>query len=826
MEGMLADRYRIIKELGRGGMGIVYEAEDTKLQRHVAIKLLPPDLTRDSQAKERFIVEARAASALDHPNICNIHEIDETPEGRMFISMACYEGETLKERIERGSMGFEESLDIAIQVADGLAEAHEKGIVHRDIKPSNIMVTAKGQVKLMDFGLAKLAGQAEITKPGSTLGTVAYMSPQQARGVEIDQRTDIWSLGVVLYRMVTGRLPFKGAYDQAVVYSIISEEPEPVTAEREDVPAALALIIKKALAKDPDERYQGAADLAADLKNLKAALESGRTIDVPTHLIAIDEASRKPARRRFEYVVIGVIAAIAVALAVRTFLMRGDEQSFSIAQENSVAVMPFENLTGDSEYDMWQDGLPELLITALSASQDLYVLDSRTMSDILSSMEQPHTAQILPSVGSEIATRAKVKTFILGNILKAGEKLRIQVKLLDTVTGEVVRSDFIDGEGQDDFFNMAETLSDHVKDYLEIKAFAEDPDYPLSDVLTSSAEAYRHYIEGRSLFIASDYQAAIESFTRAVEIDTNFTTAQAHLAIVFWNMGRIDEAQGWFDRAYSRKNEVPYKSQLILEAVRAGFERRMDEVIRWYKKILEIDPQLRWVWFNVGYTYIKTEQFDQAIQPLEKALELSRQWGSTWQWVWVYYHLGTAYSKIGKQDRAIDVYEEALTVAPENLYVMRGLATAYLAKGDTAHAWAYLREWRSKREGEGWSEARLTATEGYIYEEIGDNEKAEESYRRAVGLDPDDHKVKNDLAYFLIDHTIDVDEGLEIVECALEMSPNTPDYLDTQGWGYYKQGRCDEALEILEYAWELKPYYNHGIYTHKEEVAAAIAEDE
>jgi tetratricopeptide (TPR) repeat protein/tRNA A-37 threonylcarbamoyl transferase component Bud32 len=824
LEDMFARKYRMLEELGRGGMGVVYKAEDMKLQRHVALKLLPPDLTRDSQAKQRFILEARAASALDHPNICTIHEIDETPDGRMFIAMTYYEGETLKARIDRGPMEIEEALDLAIQVADGLAEAHGKGIIHRDIKPSNIVVTPKGQVKVMDFGLAKLAGQAEITRSGSTVGTVAYMSPEQARGVEVDQRTDIWSLGVVLYHMLAGERPFKGAYDQAVIYSIISEEPKPLVSLREDVPGALALIVAKALAKNPDDRYQVMEDFLGDLKNLKAALEAGRVPSTPSHLIALEEALKRPARRKLAYV--GIVVAVAVAAAVATWglLKREAGVPFKISQHNSVAIIPFENLTGDSEYDMWREGIPELLITALSTSRDLYVLDSQTLAEIIKSMGGGEPGHIAASIGLDIAAKANVKTFILGNILKAGEKLRIQVKMLDTKSGEVIRSDIVEGDAQNDFFRMAETLSDHVKDYLEIKAYAEDPDYPLSDVLTSSVEAYRHYVEGRSLFIASDYQGAIESFTRAVEIDTNFTTAQAHMAIVFYNMGRLDESKYWFQKAYSRKNEVPYKAQLILEAVRAGFDRKMDEVIRWYRKILEIDPQLRWVWYNIGYTYIKMEQYEEAIPPLEKALDLSRQWGSTWHWVWVYYRLGTAYHKVGKPRRAIEIYEEGLTLAPDNVYVMAGLATSYLALGDTTRAGACLRQWSPACKEQGWSDVRLTAALGSIYAEAGDLVKAEEYYRRAVELDPADDMALNALAYFLIDNDINVEEGLELSDRALELSPDNPGYLDTRGWGYCKQGRCEEALKVLEYAWNLTPYYYHGIYSHIEQAKAALAE--
>jgi serine/threonine protein kinase len=258
-------------------MGVVYKAEDTKLKRTVALKFLPPELTRDEEAKQRFIHEAQAASALDHNNICTIHEIGETDDGQMFIAMACYEGETLKSRIAKGPLRIEEALDVAIQVVQGLQKAHEKGIVHRDIKPANVLVTADSVAKILDFGLAKLAGQTKLTKTGSALGTAAYMSPEQARGEEVDRRTDIWSLGVIMYEMITSQLPFKSEYDEAVVYSILNEAPAPVTGLRSGIPMELERIVNKCMEKNPAERYQHLDDLLADLKAMKKKFESSRS---------------------------------------------------------------------------------------------------------------------------------------------------------------------------------------------------------------------------------------------------------------------------------------------------------------------------------------------------------------------------------------------------------------------------------------------------------------------------------------------------------------------------------------------------------------------
>jgi Tol biopolymer transport system component len=267
--GQKLSNYKILEKLGGGGMGVVYKAEDLKLDRFVALKFLPPTFSFDEEAKLRFIHEAKAASALDHPNICNIHEINETDDNQLYLVMACYEGETLKQKLLKGSLRIDKAIDISIQIAQGLTRSHEEGISHRDIKPANIIITDRSEVKILDFGLAKLTGQTRLTKDVSTLGTVAYMSPEQCRGDEIDHRTDIWSLGVVLFEMLTGQTPFKGEYEQAVVYSILNEESEQITDLRTDVPLELERIVIKAMSKNRDERYQHMDEMLVDLKSLR-----------------------------------------------------------------------------------------------------------------------------------------------------------------------------------------------------------------------------------------------------------------------------------------------------------------------------------------------------------------------------------------------------------------------------------------------------------------------------------------------------------------------------------------------------------------------------
>ena len=363
----IRSHYHILDKLGEGGMGIVYKAEDTRLKRTVALKFLPPELTRDPEAKQRFIHEAQAASTLQHTNICTIHDIDEDEDGQLFIVMDYYEGESLKEKTARGPIKLDKVLDIAIQVAGGLAKAHQKGIVHRDIKPENILITTDGIVKILDFGVAKLTNQSGITRTGSTIGTAAYMSPEQAQGLVVDHRADIWSLGVVLYEMLTGRLPFRDEYEAALLYSIVHEEYPGIPGLRSDIPPGVVSLIDKSLQKDRSHRYQTTVEM---IKDLKSAMEP--------------------------------VAA-------------------SSNHEKSIVVLPFENLSSDPEQEYFSDGLTEEIITDLSHVHDLLVI-SRS-----SAMTLKGSKRTIP----DIARQLNVQYVLEGSVRKAGNSLRITGQLID-----------------------------------------------------------------------------------------------------------------------------------------------------------------------------------------------------------------------------------------------------------------------------------------------------------------------------------------------------------------------------------------------------------
>lgn len=391
--GKTFSHYKIIEKIGEGGMGVVYKAEDTKLKRTAALKFLRPDLTRDTEAKERFIQEAQAAAALDHPNICTVYEIDET-EGHTCIAMAYVEGRSLKEKMAAGPFEWDEALGVISQVAEGLRAAHKKGITHRDIKPANIMLTEEGLAKIMDFGLAKLSWGADLTKTATVMGTVAYMSPEQARGEKVDQRTDLWSLGCVLYEMLAGQRPFRDVHDQATIYSILNEEPEPISRFRKDLPADAEKILEMCLRKDPQDRY---GDMEALLSDLKPAARMDKTQTMRS-------------------------------------LPRQEEPP-------SVAVLPFVNMSADPEQDYFCDGLAEELINSLTKLKDIRVV-ARTSAFVFKGKAIDVR---------EIGRKLNVEKVLEGSVRKSGNKLRITAQLINVADGYHLWSEKFDREMEDIF---------------------------------------------------------------------------------------------------------------------------------------------------------------------------------------------------------------------------------------------------------------------------------------------------------------------------------------------------------------------------------------
>ena len=506
MIGETISHYKILSKLGEGGMGVVYKAEDTKLKRIVALKFLPPELTRDGEAKTRFIHEAQAASSLDHPNVCTIYEIDETNDGHTFIAMAYYEGETLKDKIQRAPLTLEEAVDTAVQIARGLDKAHQMGIVHRDIKPANIFINRDGVVKIIDFGLAKLAGQAKMTRTGTTLGTVAYMSPEQATGQEVDHRTDIWSLGVVLYEMLTGRRPFSGEYDPAIIYAILHEAPKPLGALRCEIPSELERVVMKAMAKPPTERYESAGDMRAALESSARSIAAGA-----------DSASLTPAPQQ--------------------------------AQLPSIAVLPFKDMSAQRDQEYFCEGIAEELINGLTQIEGLRVA-ART-----SAFQFKGRDLDVRHIGKELG----VESVLEGSVRKAANRIRITAQLVTVSDGYHIWSEKYDRD-LEDIFAIQDEISLAIVEKLRGKLLKEEKS-KLVKRYTDNEEAYNLYLKGRYYWNRrheGGIQKAIEFFQQAVEKDP--LCAPAHVGIA--DCYNVSGILGLMDPriAYARSREAVTKA--------------------------------------------------------------------------------------------------------------------------------------------------------------------------------------------------------------------------------------------------------------------------
>jgi serine/threonine-protein kinase len=736
---VFAGKYKVLKELGRGGMGIVYKAEDIKLKRAVALKFLPPELTRDPDARERFIQEARAASALDHPNICTIHEIEDTEAGQMYIAMACYEGESLREKIARGPLDVEEATDIAIQIAQGLAKAHQKDIVHRDIKPANIMMTDEGVAKILDFGLAKLAGQVRLTRAGTTMGTVAYMSPEQARGEAVNHRTDIWSLGVVLYEMLTGELPFKGEYEQGLIHSILNDQLRRVTTVRKGIPPELERIIGKAMAKDAAERYQHAHDIELDLKSLRKRLETERAEKRPAKPLSL--------KRKLSYAAGGLIVLLAILFVAKITIFKERQKSI-----DSIAVLPFQNLSADPEQEYFSDGITDALIAELSKIKALRVI-SRTSVMRYKKAEKP-----LPQIAREL----NVMAIIEGSVQRVQDEVRITAQLVRaapekhlwansftknfknilalqsevaqaiakeidiTMTAEerqrLAVSRPVDPEAHEAylkgrFFINKFTEADIRKGiaYFE-QAIARDPQY--ASAYTGMAEGYDNLISmyrvppkeaqpiikdlalkalsiDKSLaeayaFIGDvelfdwNWKAAEENFKHALELDPNYVTGHAYYAFFLMLMKRFDEALSESQRAL----ELDPLSLIANYGLTSmfWFTQQYDRAIAQAREILNIDPNPHLGYFYLGQSYLAKKMYAEAIAQFQKAIELGDLTSLT--------ELAIAYVLSGNVMKAREILADPRTKdLPLSL-----LAVVYASLGEKDHALELLEKAFEKRE--------------------------------------------------------------------------------------------------------------------------------
>ncbi|MGB2769973.1 MAG: FlgO family outer membrane protein, partial [Candidatus Zixiibacteriota bacterium] len=662
-QGTVISHYEIIGKIGEGGMGVVYKAQDTKLGRTVALKFLPPQLICDVEAKARFEHEAKAASALNQNNITTVHDIDEV-KGQCFICMEYIEGKSVKELIRDQTLSVKDVVDIAIQIGEGLNAAHKKDIVHRDVKSDNIMLTDEGVVKIMDFGLAKLKGVTKLTKTGTTMGTLQYMSPEQAQGMEVDQRSDIFSFGVILYEMIGGQLPFKGEHEAAVIHSIVNETPEPLARYKANVPDGLQRIVDKALQKDVSTRYQSAAEVVADLKGLQKE----------TRVVV----TAKPKRRLLPFILpASVVFIIAVLfLILKPFKVEVVPEKSAIAKENSLAIMYFDNMVDREDSERLGEIVTNLLITDLSESEYVNVVSSQRLYDILKLLGREGEKKIDREVATQIATKAGARWMLLGNILRVEPQTVITTQLVDVETGQVKASQRIDGEMKEDVFSLVDKLTVEIKNDLSLPAAAQqEPDPSIADVTTHSPEAYRYYLEG--LDYASKYYSteAERSFRKALEFDSTFAMAYLRLSMEW-----PDDWEELLARAAEYSDDVTHKEKSYIKVQEARVSDYETQYVKELKKLVERYPDEKDAFLMLGTYYQGWGEFEEAVRHFNKAIEIDPLYKLP------YNGLAYAYNELGDFDKSIWAINKYISLAPDeaNPYDTRADLYAYNGKIDQA----------------------------------------------------------------------------------------------------------------------------------------------